>query len=199
MKLAIFDLGNVVIKIDFMKIFAYWEEKTGIQKELLAKRFAADDPLGQFVKGQITPSQYHAHVNKMLDVSLSYENFEIGWNAIFEEIMPETLKFISSLKPEYHVIGLTNTNVLHCEKWQQLYEQDLSVFSTIYSSHEIGMQKPDREIFEYVLRSEACVPEEAIFFDDSRENIEAASKLGITSYHVDEELSFIEKFQESLH
>jgi putative hydrolase of the HAD superfamily len=50
----------------------------------------------------------------------------------------------------------------------------ISVFSC-----EIGLMKPDPEIYRRILKLCEVKPEEAIFVDDALENIEAANKLGI--------------------
>jgi HAD superfamily hydrolase (TIGR01509 family) len=62
-------------------------------------------------------------------------------------------------------------------KARNIYEP----FEHVYLSHEIGLIKPNRSAYEYVLVKLNVKPEEAIFIDDKEENIRGAEKLGIKS------------------
>jgi HAD superfamily hydrolase (TIGR01509 family) len=55
------------------------------------------------------------------------------------------------------------------------------LFKTIVISSEIGMVKPDRNIFEYILDKMDATPEETIFIDDSPLNVEGAKAVGINA------------------
>jgi putative hydrolase of the HAD superfamily len=55
----------------------------------------------------------------------------------------------------------------------------LDHFDQVTFSCEIGVIKPEREIYEYALRGLDVAPEEAIFFDDREDNIEGAHALGV--------------------
>ena len=50
-------------------------------------------------------------------------------------------------------------------------------------SYEVQLIKPDRWIYEELLRRYQICPEEAVFFDDSLPNIETACSLGIHGIH----------------
>jgi putative hydrolase of the HAD superfamily len=65
---------------------------------------------------------------------------------------------------------------------EQLELEDL--FDKTYFSFKIGMRKPDKEIFEYVLKENNIEAKECLFIDDSKEHIETAEKLGIQCIHL---------------
>ena len=52
-------------------------------------------------------------------------------------------------------------------------------------SAKVQQMKPDAAIYETLLSKYDIDPEDAVFFDDRRENCEAARKLGITAVEVD--------------
>jgi len=85
---------------------------------------------------------------------------------------------------------LSNTNALHVPyfvsllKTQHGFEEMESLFEKVYYSHELGMRKPDRAIYEFVLRDAGIVPEETLFIDDREENILAARELGIAGHQL---------------
>ena len=85
---------------------------------------------------------------------------------------------------------LSNTNIIHWE-WAEKncfsYKgyQASDFFNNIYLSYELHLQKPDPEIYKYVLKDAAIIPEETFFIDDTALNCRAAEALGIHTYTPD--------------
>ena len=59
-------------------------------------------------------------------------------------------------------------------------------FNEFYLSHEIEIRKPDREIFEYVLKKNYLIPNECLFIDDTKENTDTAKSMGFHIWNIDE-------------
>ena len=59
------------------------------------------------------------------------------------------------------------------------------MMDTYYFSDELGLVKPDREIFEYVIRDLDVSPRRIAFFDDTTVNVHAARDAGIVAFEVD--------------
>ena len=53
------------------------------------------------------------------------------------------------------------------------------MFEAVYASNKMGVSKPNRDFYQYILRSEGVKPEDTVFIDDVEENVIAAEKLGI--------------------
>lgn len=65
-----------------------------------------------------------------------------------------------------------------------LHDNDLEkYFDVIVISSEVGMIKPNADIFQYILQKMNVQPEETIFIDDNPSNVKAAAELGITGVH----------------
>ena len=66
-------------------------------------------------------------------------------------------------------------------------------FDKCYLSYEMGMVKPDVEIFEALLADAQVKAEECLFLDDGKKNIDTAAALGIQTYWVkpNENLNFL--------
>ena len=60
----------------------------------------------------------------------------------------------------------------------------LPFFDHFISSCEIGLRKPNPEIFKLALERIGCRADEAVFLDDIGSNLKAASKLGIRCIRV---------------
>ena len=56
-------------------------------------------------------------------------------------------------------------------------------FDAMYLSYQCGVMKPNREIFEMMLRGQQAQPEETLFVDDGQRNVEAADALGMHTLH----------------
>lgn len=55
----------------------------------------------------------------------------------------------------------------------------LAADDKIFVSYELGLLKPDAEIYKQVLRLLKAKPEEVVFIDDKLKNVEAAKSIGI--------------------
>jgi glucose-1-phosphatase len=60
--------------------------------------------------------------------------------------------------------------------------KNFTLFSGVYFSSEIGLKKPDRDIFTYIIEKEKLKIESCLFIDDSIENIKSAKLLGMHNY-----------------
>jgi epoxide hydrolase-like predicted phosphatase len=60
----------------------------------------------------------------------------------------------------------------------------LPYFDHFISSSEVGLRKPNPEIFKLALNIIGCKPEEVVFLDDIGSNLKAAAKLGIRCIRV---------------
>ncbi|HVO74420.1 MAG TPA: HAD-IA family hydrolase [Ignavibacteriaceae bacterium] len=89
----------------------------------------------------------------------------------------DILKLIQKLKKKYLVACLTNTEpeIFAINKKRGLYKY----FHKAFISTEIKMAKPDSKIFKKVLEDLDARPEETIFIDDKKANVETANKIGI--------------------
>lgn len=109
-----------------------------------------------------------------------------AWNAILLDFPKHRLQFLKALKAskKYRLFLLSNTNELHID-WIQndwgidLYKDFKDCFEQFYLSHEINLRKPNVSIYEFVLEANQLNPEETYFIDDTKENTDAASTLGI--------------------
>jgi len=91
------------------------------------------------------------------------------------------LELIDGLKRRYIVACLTNTEpeIGELNRRRGLYRP----FQRAYLSTEIGLYKPGRAIFEWILRDLGCVGSEAVFIDDSEANVGGARAGGLHAIH----------------
>ncbi len=103
---------------------------------------------------------------------------EIYNNSIY--VKKEALKLIDNLRKKYKIILLANdSDDDYMIKTKKLKLN--KVFDKLYCSSQLGISKPDKEIFEYVLKDQKVNPSEALFIDNQEDNIKTAESLGINS------------------
>jgi epoxide hydrolase-like predicted phosphatase len=183
-KALIFDLGNVVIDIDFERIFKKWSFYSGVPVEQMQAVFEIDSAYEQHERGEIEGIEYHQHLERMLEMQLSYEQFCEGWNDIMVAPINDTVRVLESLRGRVPLYALSNANTLHKNYWEETYHVELSHFDEVFVSSDLGSRKPEPAIYLRALEHIRAEPEDVIFFDDLAKNVEAARALGMTAVQV---------------
>jgi putative hydrolase of the HAD superfamily len=108
--------------------------------------------------------------------------------------LPEERLFSLEKSAENHrIFLLSNTNEIHINEFNRYLLETYRLpslepfFEKLYLSYEVGLRKPDTQIFEHVLADAALRPESTLFIDDSIQHIQAAAELGINTYHLQKE------------
>jgi putative hydrolase of the HAD superfamily len=178
-KTIIFDFGDVFINLD----------KEGAMQNVL-ELFEIDELSEELLAINALYEQGLLSTDEFLDFykdnfpKLSKQQITEAWNYIICDFPSKRLAFIEQLAKEkkYQLILLSNTNELHIEcikKHISFYDDFKAAFDKFYLSHEIMLRKPDTDIFDFVLNENNLKAENCLFIDDTLENTEAASKLGI--------------------
>ena len=180
--LYIFDLGNVIVDIDFNRVLGTWSDLARIPLATLKQHFTMGEAFHQHERGEISDEAFAEAMCHEMHMPLSYEQFAHGWQAVFVALRPEVIEIMRKLREQGHrVVVLSNTNRLHTEFWPDEYPQIRAVADRIYLSQDMGMRKPEARIYQRVLQEEGVSAEDAVFFDDNADNIAGANRLGITS------------------
>lgn len=97
------------------------------------------------------------------------------------------LDFLRQLRNEgFHVSALSNTNAVHWGYCQRYFIEagyvPTELFEHLWLSYELGLVKPDPEIFRVILAQSGYVADETLFVDDNQHNCEVAQQLGIHAF-----------------
>ena len=183
--LYIFDLGNVIVDIDFNRVLGEWSDFSRVPLATLKQNFTMGEAFHQHERGEISDEAFAEAMCHEMDLPLSYEQFAHGWQAVFVAIRPDVIDIMHKLREQGHrVVVLSNTNRLHTTFWPDEYPEIRAAADKIYLSQEMGMRKPEARIYQAVLQAEGFPAADAVFFDDNADNIEGANQLGITSIMV---------------
>ena len=180
----LFDIGRVVIDIDFNKALACWAGHAGCEPADLVGRFARDDIYQRHETGRIDDAEFFAGLRASLGIDLSDAQFLQGWNAIFAGEMPGIGSLLTRAGAQVPLYAFSNTNNAHVEHFSQAYAGVLGHFREIFLSSAIGLRKPDAAAYDHVVQAIGVPAERIVFFDDLAENIEGARARGLTPVHV---------------
>jgi len=180
----LFDLGRVVLNIDFSKALACWAGHAGCQPADIAARWAVNDAYHHHERGTISDEAFFDELRRSLGITISDVQFLEGWNAIFAGEMDGIAPLLARAAQHLPLYVFSNTNRAHVAHFTEIHAETLKPFRELYYSSSIGHRKPDAAGFDHVV-SEIGVPASRIvFFDDLAENIEGARARGLKAVHV---------------
>lgn len=204
-KNIIFDYGGVVIDIHYQRTQQAFQDLGVANVPALMTGPAVNDLFYQFETGNIGAEPFLNRLwaflpeETMNDGETVYKMVQ-AWNAMLGKIPAERLTLLTALKEHYNTFLLSNTNTLHIAAVDGYLKREHNVnsihpfFHKVYYSYEMGMRKPNADIYESVLQKENLNPAETLFIDDNEDNINAAKALGIHTIHLVEPQHILELF-----
>lgn len=180
----LFDLGRVVIDIDFNRAFARWAKHASCDEALIRHRFVRDAAFNCHEVGELSDEAYFASLRASLGIDITNAELLDGWNAIFVGEMQGISDVLRRVAPKIPVYAFSNSNRAHEACWSKRFASVLSHFKEIYVSSTIGLRKPDAEAYEYVVEAIGVPSGRILFFDDNAENIAGAQSCGLQAVHV---------------
>jgi putative hydrolase of the HAD superfamily len=121
---------------------------------------------------------------------VSANKIVFAWNSMLKDVPMETIDILIRLKQsKIKVYLLSNTNAIHIDaalrKWGKATSNSFyDMFDKVYLSHEIGLRKPTKEIFDFVIDDQQLIPSKTLFIDDSVQHIEGAKLAGLITHHL---------------
>ena len=189
-KNIIFDLGGVLLNLDFQRTFRAFEAM-GIPDFQKYFQQAYSHPLfAKLEMGQCEPDEFYNMFRKETGTEHGNEKIAEAWNAMLLDFRDNTMNYLQSLQANYRLFLLSNTNQIHLDAFRNIYFQQYGhhgfdhYFEKAWYSHDLGLRKPDAVCFERVLEMHTLKAGETLFVDDTLPNIQAAEKLGILTYHL---------------
>jgi FMN phosphatase YigB (HAD superfamily) len=172
-KVVVLDLGNVLLKIDFLRVFENSRVDLESAKSKLLKMFHTSF-FHDYEKGKISTEEFLRDFNLFWDWDLSSDEFERRWNNIFIDLIPETANFLKEYSSKVPIFAYSNTNIVHQRYFERTYKDAMSGFKKVFASNDIVFRKPDREGYDSVASTIGCKGSDIVFLDDLTQNVEGA-------------------------
>lgn len=190
-KQIILDLGGVIIDLDYERsIIAF--ENLGVDDFRGRFTQAAQSPIfDAYEKGHISSVEFRDYLRNLISTGTDDNSIDAAWNAMLIGFPPDRIRFLRELAGDLPLYLLSNTNEIHVQAFTQILLDNPDtvdferIFRKVYYSCRIGMRKPDRDVFEFVLHENGLDPNETLFVDDSTQHVRGALACGIKAVHLD--------------
>lgn len=192
----IFDLGKVILDFDHHLVTQKLSQISGYDEAKLFDLIFTSGLVKSFDEGRLSPNDFFREIIGILNTEIDFERFTLIWNDIFFPPKEEMVKLLNRLKEERcRLYLLSNTNILHFEYiWER--HEILRVFEGYILSYQLGVTKPDPQIYLEALKRSNSPPKRCIYIDDIEEFAEAATSVGIEGIHFQSAKKLYEKLIE---
>lgn len=186
----IFDLGGVIYDISFERTARAFKELGADNFDQLYSQFSQSALFDGLETGKLSPEAFREGFREQTGLSVSAHEIDRAWNALLIGFKAHRIELLKQVKKHYAIFLLSNSNRIHYEQFSRELQQQFGygsfndLFKVAWFSHEVGLRKPDPEIFQYVINQENLNPGETLFIDDTPGHLEGASVVGLQTRHL---------------
>ena len=182
-KTIFFDIGGVLIDIHPERTYQYLSDSADVEVSMVKESFPweAHD---QYERGIMNNEDWFITYKESLPqpCCLKRSDFWNAWKLLLGE-EKNTVNILEALNKQYSIWLLSNTNPKHIQdEIEKRYLFPSLVNGAVYS-FDVGVRKPEKEIYEIAMQRANANPQECLFIDDLLENIQAAKQIGIEGIH----------------
>jgi len=177
-KAIVFDIGGVLEITPNLGVDEKWERKLNLKSGELNECLREVWRGGSI--GTITIQQVHNRIGEIMgwDEAQVNEFLEDIWREYLGTLNVELADYFRGLRPKYQTAIVSNSFVGAREKEEEHFQFDTICDFIIYS-HEVGLRKPDPQIFILACERLGLQPNEVVFVDDHPEVYVSAVEMGM--------------------
>lgn len=195
-KNIVFDMGGVLVDLDRQRCIDSFLALGYPAEELALNNYSQPGIFGLLESGAVGPREFCDHVREKTGrEQLTDAQIAAAFNSFVVGLPVYKLQMLLELRRRFSVYMLSNTSAVMfpeicdtCFTQQGLSFDDY--FDRAFLSFEMGCIKPDEEIFRKMIAQSGMIPGQTLFIDDSRANVETASRLGFRTYLAGEREDF---------
>lgn len=194
-KNIIFDLGGVVINIDWQLSINAFQQLANpayraqnadmIQNETYKAPFFIDYEIGK-----IDDATFCQKLRERFHLEGNDEQIANAWNGLLLDVPQDRIELLHSLRKTHRTFILSNTNAIHIMGASKILQdvhgtsQYDNLVEKAYYSHVMNKRKPWPEIYQQIIDENQLKAEETLFIDDNVDNVQAANQVGLQGLHV---------------
>ncbi len=190
-KNIIFDLGGVVLNIDYDKTSAEFQ-KLGVKNfDELYSQAKQNSLFDKLEKGLISEEDFRDSIRRLAGFYISDQDIDRAWNAMLLDLPAARIEILKNAALHYRTFLLSNTNSIHLRDYTMNLKKEHGIdslsqlFEREFFSHEIHLRKPDVEAFKHVIDITGVIPADTLFIDDSPQHLRGARKTGLKTLFMD--------------
>ncbi|MBT7392072.1 HAD family phosphatase [archaeon] len=177
-----FDVGGVILNLEgsFQNLLEFIKPEN--PKEFWQEFNILAVPACQ---GKQSFNDFLRDVAKKYGKNISDNSLDDLWMKNVQETMKinsDVVNIIKKLKKQNYKLGVISNTIKEISEVSGSHPEDMvgkNIFDVILSSHELGIAKPQKEIFELAMKKIYSKPEECVFIDDVQKYVNVADSLGI--------------------
>ena len=175
---VIFDIGGVLIHTVDTSKHKKWEQRFGLNEGELFNIAIQTGFEREATVGEITEQELFRRIAESSHLNeAELEEFKDAfWSS--EQLDTELAAFLKSLRPRYKTATLSNAWSDARVEVNRKFHLDELVDAQFFSAEE-GVAKPNPQFYRIALEYLNVQPDEAVFLDDVRQNVDAARQLGM--------------------
>lgn len=178
-KVIIFDLGGVLFTNGTKQFIEMVSQRYGVEKEKV--REVMDGELGSLYReAKITREEFWQKVIEALRIQANSDELEKTWIHEYE-LIEGTRDLVQELSKKYKVYFLSDNVKERIDYISKRYNF-LTWFEGGVFSHEVGIRKPNPEIYKLVLEKAQVNANEAVFIDDKPSLLVPAKEMGMLTF-----------------
>lgn len=177
-KAIIFDVGGTYMKGSFIDFVNKSYKILGIPGKFNTKKEVYFDK--ELNRGRIPVEKCFKDFFKTPISEEQMKDIKKIWTTTWTPT-PEMEELIEKLGEDYKLAILSNSDKANSDKFRE--RGWYSCFNPVILSHEEGVIKPEKEIYEITLERLGLQPEECVFIDDQESVLEPARKMGMKTIH----------------
>jgi putative hydrolase of the HAD superfamily len=187
----IFDLGGVLYNSDQRLSIDALKTLVLIYLDQFLLEAGREQVFERFDRGELSPGDFRQALRKLSGLNVPDEQIDAAWNAMLLDFPEYRIDLLEGLRRHYRLFLLSNTNAIHYPHYQRYMQQTFGLdgldhlFEKTYLSHQIGMRKPDAEVYEHIIKENELLPEETLFVDDTLQHVEGARGVGLKAVWLD--------------
>lgn len=196
----IFDLGNVLLDLDYARARRSFKALAGEEWDFGRGAAEAGPLFDLFLKGHIGEAEFFQQLRNRAPRPVGIDELRRAWNSMLGELPPPRLALLTKLREHYRLFLLSNTNYTHLQELDSLLKAQLGLsreafeayFERVYYSCEIGLRKPDVSAYRFVLADAGLDAADTLLIDDLPANIEGARQVGMQAFLHDPKMEIVE-------
>lgn len=183
----LFDLGGVLYDIDVQCSIEAFAAMGLHNFDQLYNLKEQTDLFDALEKGQIGEQEFEAAIGKHFTQRPEVGKITEAWQALLIGLRPENVDILKRLQKKYPIYLASNTNILHLQPIDEQVREQFGIpelrilFDKAYFSFEIGLRKPDREFFDYIIHDAGLDASSTLFLDDNEDNVRGGNNAGFYS------------------
>ena len=186
-KALVFDFGGVLYPVSYGATIKAFENLGLNASDSFFSKAKQSTVTDAYEKGEISTQAFYNEIMRTLPKPVEAFEIEKAWNAILLGLNPAKLAFVQECRKKVPCFLLSNINEAHFRQIKKELGTSTihDYFDGVFLSYEVGMRKPNSDIFQHVCKETGYKAAELFFIDDSPQHVVGAKAVGFNAYHLD--------------